>query len=569
RPEGGELGLPKPSSCLHAAGLCSVVRRGDAASQSFQCHPFGLCEPCPEDSVSLYIRTNSTGATPHGQGSHPILGEIPAWETCGRIVGQETADFWEFVTLVITDVFSANRVCGLCQYEKDRLDAIARKVKGAKDLPPGGADYPEPKEKEIKWVECAVSTCRAQYSLVNAGGLRVRPKCHYCRQGIECPWVTCCKCTNRIVVPEEYREGKDDQFECFACQSGKATKVDEETSTQALAAENGTAWLGFNPDFDLFHNHSAFKIFSKHGAAAFTGIPADKEFTLHSKHIFNADVVRLQIEGRVASGEVEKGTCSLCFDDIPYEKLLPACGRSGCRQRVDEDCLARWYGENGPGKLLNPLQLACPFCRRKPTIKILTKYNPTALSVGDLAPAIADRAWYYAWCVTCGFAKRAVERACADAGLPNIRDFVCEDCTEQRAALEARLRAEAEALRAARDEARLAAVNNQLRAVKSTKMAKITPCPRCGVFVQKTYGCNHITCGKYIGDYQGLWIPIRATKALRRKAVTLRERITDIYGNDYLPQIPKSQQSPVLLCGRKFPKRGFLLILDVIPDHVV
>jgi hypothetical protein len=34
-------------------------------------------------------------------GSHPILGEIPAWETCGRSVAIETADFWEFVVSVV------------------------------------------------------------------------------------------------------------------------------------------------------------------------------------------------------------------------------------------------------------------------------------------------------------------------------------------------------------------------------------------------------------------------------------------------------------------------------------
>jgi hypothetical protein len=279
--------------------------------------------------------------------------------------------------------------------------------------------------------------------------------------------------------------------------------VDEEANLRTLTEENGREWIGFDQKLDLFHNQSAFKIFSKYGADAFTGEPVDKTLTLHHKKIFNSDVIRLKIEGRVATGEVEKGTCSLCFDDVPYHKLLPACGRSGCKQQADEACLQRWYGENKPGKLLNPLQLRCPFCRRAPIHKTLVKYNPTALTVGDLAPAIADKAWYYAWCVTCGFAKRAVERACADTGLPAIKDFICEECTEERAALEARLRAEMEELRAhgAGDRERLEAVNRQLMIVTKHGTVKIMPCPRCGVYVEKTYGCCHITCQSSCGAH--------------------------------------------------------------------
>ncbi|PVG01892.1 hypothetical protein CPB86DRAFT_751874 [Serendipita vermifera] len=94
--------------CLASRPL--AVRNDAASSQSFQCHPFGVCEPCPDDSLHEpfcqpfgnrrlmhCLPSNTTTTTPHGPGSHPILGEIPAWETCGRIVGQETADFWEFV----------------------------------------------------------------------------------------------------------------------------------------------------------------------------------------------------------------------------------------------------------------------------------------------------------------------------------------------------------------------------------------------------------------------------------------------------------------------------------------
>lgn len=383
-------------------------------------------------------------------------------------------------------IMAPNNICGFCAYEQARLEAIANHVKEAKDWAPVH-DEVELGEKKVRWVECGVSTCRAQYVVLNPHQLNVRPKCHFCRHDLPCPWVACATCSNRIIVPEEYRIAGSQPFTCFACESGKKTIIQEETNTLALMEENGRDWLGFNPDHDLFHNSSAFKIFSKYGTRAFTGTPAEKELTLHSKKLFNADTLRLKIEGRVATGEVEKGTCSLCFDDMHYHKLLPACGRTGCKQQADDGCLQQWYGGNEPGILLNPLQLRCPFCRRSPVVKTLQKYNPRALAVGDMTAALEDRAWYYAWCVTCGCAKRAVERACADTGLPVIKDFMCEDCTEQAAMLQARLQAEAEALRAALraagNAARLEAVNRQLQIVKENRLIKITPCPGCGVYV--------------------------------------------------------------------------------------
>ncbi|KAJ7577564.1 hypothetical protein C8J56DRAFT_798918, partial [Mycena floridula] len=75
------------------------------------CKPFGACEACPPDSLQepfcqpfrnrhLLHCMNTTEPSPspleHSELQHPA-GEALAWESCGRIVKQERADFYEFV----------------------------------------------------------------------------------------------------------------------------------------------------------------------------------------------------------------------------------------------------------------------------------------------------------------------------------------------------------------------------------------------------------------------------------------------------------------------------------------
>jgi hypothetical protein len=75
------------------------------------------------------------------------------------------------------------------------------------------------------------------------------------------------------------------------------------------------------------------------------------------------------------------------------------------------------------------MQFTCPFCRRKPTIKTLTRYNRDAVTLGGLMGALEDRRFFYAWCVDCGYAKRAYERtSCTEERIPPITEFRCREC---------------------------------------------------------------------------------------------------------------------------------------------
>jgi len=106
---------------LVLACFCHLVyAQGDAPPNNETealCHPFGTCEPCPEDALhqpycqpfgnrrlvhcitvpkSQHRPSNAITSEDSPIQEHPE-GEIPAWQACGRIPQQERADFWEFV----------------------------------------------------------------------------------------------------------------------------------------------------------------------------------------------------------------------------------------------------------------------------------------------------------------------------------------------------------------------------------------------------------------------------------------------------------------------------------------
>ncbi|WVF69772.1 hypothetical protein IAT40_004551 [Kwoniella sp. CBS 6097] len=71
------------------------------------CRPFGECEPCPEDELDqpfcfpfgnrrLLHCIPASSAEDAANGIH--VGEVPAWESCGKVIKTERQHFWEFVT---------------------------------------------------------------------------------------------------------------------------------------------------------------------------------------------------------------------------------------------------------------------------------------------------------------------------------------------------------------------------------------------------------------------------------------------------------------------------------------
>lgn len=114
-------------------------------------------------------------------------------------------------------------------------------------------------------------------------------------------------------------------------------------------AQNGVTWLGFESLDGVLGGKSAFKLMSMHGVAAFGSSPVTSSspkavlaLKFNGKTVHNPKDVLAQVEGRVEGGIVDLGTCSLCYDDFRRDKLIKACGRSGCENWVDEKCLHEW-----------------------------------------------------------------------------------------------------------------------------------------------------------------------------------------------------------------------------------
>jgi hypothetical protein len=390
----------------------------------------------------------------------------------GPVVKCKSCDFPRSVTIMASD-----GTCGLCQADdfaskEERETRISTRV-----------SKEDTEQTNATWVECGMKNCRAQYVVYHPHELNVRPKCHYCRLAppskaedeaktnvSPAPCIECKQCLNRMIWPEEYRPNSMDDFTCIACSHDIKSIIEKETTANQLAKENGTTWLLRNKDNTLpepFNGRSLFHTISAVGTTSFSDnvilfpdLGANLSLNLDGKPLHNAVDVRAQLTSWVTRRRTESGTCSLCFSSVRKDLLLPACGRSGCAQRVCKDCMRGWYGLNAPGRIINTSALSCPFCRRAPTGKTLARYGMGIHYVGNLRGAVEQSGeWVYAWCGRCAFAKPYVERSCAAGAPTEVADWKCEECR-----------------------------------ICEDGDVKRMECPGCGVLTEKTDGCDHIEC---------------------------------------------------------------------------
>ncbi|EHK26900.1 uncharacterized protein TRIVIDRAFT_85604 [Trichoderma virens Gv29-8] len=383
-------------------------------------------------------------------------------------------------------IMAPGGVCGLCDVELDGCSCpVCVVVEDHEERLKTNVSADQTELSEAYWVECGQTSCRAQYVVYNPKDLRVRPKCYFCRhpsrssknvQGDhrsdvgKAPTVECSTCLGRIIWPEEYRPDDLDltKYQCPACTAGKKTIVEEETTARKLSDENNWDWLLKNEDKTIkqpFSGRTVFFTASNCNLADMDTkveiLPATNEnsLTIRGKLVRNPDEVKASLLNWVRSRRTESATCSLCFSSVRKSDALPACGRSGCHQVICSSCRDSWYGINSPGSILNIPALHCPFCRRRPAPKAISKFR--LHQIGLLRDALEDGgSWIYAWCKECGFARKYVERVCAAGAPAELVDWVCEECTPYL----------------------------------TVKQRRIRRCPGCGVATEKTYGCDHITC---------------------------------------------------------------------------
>jgi hypothetical protein len=348
------------------------------------------------------------------------------------------------------------------------------------------------------------SKCKGIYEVVNIHLLKCRPKCHYCRLNQRCSKVKCKVC--KLTFNDPTNKFKNIKFICHKCskfskssgvflQVSISTLLQNQILRQAILSKLSIPDIQYTKPFSKISN----KLFYLPAPSFPTNI---SEIRICGKVAENIEKILNDIESIVREGRRETNECMLCFNDIPKELLIPACGRPDCNAHICRKCISKWYGDSHPGDLINISNLICPFCRRPPTIKTMRQFNERALAM-NIQTATFDPNYYYAWCSGMCYKPAPAIRKDCQSDPPNFHGkFVCEECHMKALAETARIKAKKEQeeklakekVEEEQKEERIAQEEAEFEGFiqENHSAFKISPC--CKILVEKLWGCDHISC---------------------------------------------------------------------------
>jgi hypothetical protein len=283
-------------------------------------------------------------------------------------------------------------------------------------------------------------------------------------------------------------------FTCAVCKDhGQRLGQKRQVTIQSYIEQNGAGLIGMEVKVkEFFHDGNKIAKMSHdqrlEAVRNFDEI-SEKDFAGHKiilsefrqlfKPVWNVHEIQTQVlktlkkpivRNRQVESELEPETetsCMICFMDFPVEELHKICGRENpeCKVKACSDCLQSWYDQLQPGEICHPANLVCPYCKRTPTIKVISQYNASLCTLMDRAEIENfDASFVYAWCLHCYSIKVAMQRECGQEQ-EEIKDFVCHRCWPRGHVY-----------------------------IKEIAEGTIKQCPKCHVYTEKTGGCNHIHC---------------------------------------------------------------------------
>lgn len=352
-------------------------------------------------------------------------------------------------------------VCGIC---------IFGDVKGEK--------CPDKYQDKGCWVQC--HTCAVNYSITNLDKWNVKAKCHACRfMHKPGPQVTCSNCCQAFVsygqrAQEAQRamtnSAAQDPFVCPRCHIRKNRIDEQDLLIQTLMMENPVLQqrIPWTPYETIVSNRG--KIWRK--LEEVKPVESKGEDSLENLYYqkrgvpFPDQVGTQTVQTLVHGSGLE--TCMMCVNDTPVNQMTSACGH--CSNRICRNCVTEWYGQVQVGQIVSRSTTQCPFCKSDPTFATikslvlghLRNVRPTKGNQGIIHTW--NRKFLHAVCKDCLQVAPCVERVCAREETPDYQHkFQCEPCLIKKR-------------------------------IADAPQIKTVDCPKCHVKIQKSGGCNHLSC---------------------------------------------------------------------------